>query len=87
MVVILINVVQFVAGVLSIAIIVDVFLSYFLPPYHKIRYTLDRFVYPMMNPIRRFVPPLAGIDFSPFILLLIIQLLQTVLINILVQFI
>jgi YggT family protein len=42
---------------------------------------LDRIVEPMMAPIRRIVPPLGMVDFSPLILLILIQVITTVLAN------
>lgn len=80
---ILISFVQIVGSALLIIVIVKVVLSYFLTPYHPIRVTLDRFVEPLMAPIRRVVPPLGMIDFSPLILIIAIQLLESALIMIL----
>lgn len=40
---------------------------------------LDRLVSPLLEPIRRIVPPTAGLDFSPVILLLIIYFLKNLL--------
>lgn len=80
---ILISFIQIVGSALLIIVIVKVVLSYFLTPYHPIRVTLDRFVEPLMAPIRRVVPPLGMIDFSPLILIIAIQLLESALIMIL----
>ena len=83
MVDILISLVQIVGSALLIMVIVKVVLSYFLTPYHPIRVTLDRFFEPILAPIRRVVPPLGMIDFSPLILIIAIQLLESALIMIL----
>ena len=37
---------------------------------------LDRTTTPLLRPIRRIIPPLGGIDFSPLVLLLLIGFLQ-----------
>jgi len=87
MTILLINLVQLAAGILTIAILADVFLSYFLPPYHKVRSILDRLLYPLLNPIRRFVPPIANIDFSPVILVFLIQIIEMLLVNLLSRFV
>ncbi|MRS03226.1 YggT family protein [bacterium] len=83
---ILINVIQTVGTILLLVVLASVLLSYFLPPYHAIRAFLDRIVNPMLQPIRRIVPPLGMIDFSPVILMILIQVLESVLITILARF-
>jgi YggT family protein len=64
-----------------ILVIVHVILSYFMSPYHPVREAIDRVVEPMLTPIRRFVPPLGGLDFSPLVLILLVQLLGSLLIG------
>lgn len=64
-------------------VIVHVVLSYFMSPYHPVRQAIDRFVEPMLMPIRQFVPPVGGLDFSPLVLILIVQLVGSLLINLL----
>ena len=39
----------------------------------QIYYTLERITEPLLTPIRRFVPPLGGVDLSFIVLFLIIQ--------------
>ncbi len=79
----LITIVSTLATILTIVLIADSLISFFLSPYHPIRATLDRIVQPMLNPIRRFVPNMGMFDFSPLVLLILIQLLANVLISIL----
>lgn len=64
---------------LTIVVIVDVVLSYFMDPYHPVRRTLDRVVNPMLAPIRRLLPRTSGIDFSPVILVLALFVLNQIL--------
>lgn len=68
---------------ISFVVLVDVILSYFMSPYQPIRRTLDKIVDPMLAPIRKIVPPVLGFDMSPVILILLLQLLQTILLRIL----
>lgn len=42
-------------------------------PYSPVAPTLNMLARPFLQPIRRFVPPISGIDLSPLVLLLIIQ--------------
>ncbi len=80
---ILINIIQTLSTVLLLAVLASVLLSYFLPPYNNIRVFLDRIVNPLMIPIRRVVPPLGMIDFSPVVLIILIQVVEWILISIL----
>ncbi len=36
---------------------------------------------PVLNPVRRIIPPLGGLDFTPFIALLLLDLLRGVIVN------
>lgn len=40
---------------------------------------LDRLVSPLLEPIRKIIPPTAGFDFSPLILLMVIYLIKSLL--------
>lgn len=80
---ILINVIQTLSTVLLLAVLASVLLSYFLPPYNNFRVFLDRIVNPLLVPIRRVVPPLGMIDFSPVVLIILIQVVEWILISIL----
>jgi YggT family protein len=62
--------------VLIILIIAQAFLSYFMSPYDPIRQRLDRLVAPFLNPIRRVVPPVGNLDFSPIVLIILLQLID-----------
>jgi YggT family protein len=85
MAIILIQIIQAVAWLISVAVILDIVLSYFLSPYHPVRSFLDRIVQPMLRPIQRILPNFGGLDFSPFVLLLGVQLIQSILINVIVM--
>jgi YggT family protein len=79
----LVAAVDLLARVINIVIIVNVILSYFMSPYHPVRMALDRIVEPLLAPIRRIVPPVQTIDFSPFILLILIELIRVMLVSLL----
>jgi YggT family protein len=64
-------------------IIISSILSFILPPYHPVREGLGRILNPLLDPIRRMIPPAGGLDFSPLILYLIVQVVSFLLINIL----
>ncbi len=77
--------VQILVQVYILVIVVDVVLSYILPPYHRVREFLDSLVNPLLLPIRRVVPPLGILDLSPLVLLLLVQLLGSLLATVLYQ--
>jgi len=74
----LVNIISFVAQILSLLIIISAVLSFFMSPFHPIRQAIDRIVNPMLAPIRKVVPALGGIDFSPLILLILIQVVASI---------
>lgn len=65
--------------ILIFIILADVLVSYFLQPYHPIREFLDKIVQPMLDGIRKFMPSTGMFDFSPILLILLIELVQFVL--------
>jgi YggT family protein len=79
----LIEAIRVLSFVLTLVILADIVVSFFLEPFHPIRQTLDSIVSPMLTPIRRMLPQVGMFDFSPVILLLIIQLIENVIIQIL----
>lgn len=83
MITLLISFVQILSRLMLFVVIVDVVLSYFLPPYHNVRLTLDRLVEPLLLPIRRILPTAGGFDFSPLVLIILIQIVEAVLISLL----
>ena len=68
-------------------VIVQVVLSYFMDPYHPIRSFIDRLVEPMLRPIRRVMPRTGMIDFSPLILIIGLQILDSIIVRVLSSFI
>ncbi len=77
--IILIQIIGFVAQVLTIVVLIDVVISYFMSPFSPIRMVLDRVVGPMLAPIRRVVPTIGMVDISPIILLILIQVVASIL--------
>ena len=65
-------------------VIASVLLSYVLSPYHPVRMAIDRLVDPFLNPIRKIMPSTGMIDFSPLILIVLIELLSRILVSVLV---
>ncbi len=78
----LVRAIDLVANLFMWIVIANVLLSYFLPPYHSVRQALDRIVEPFLAPIRRLLPQTGMIDFSPMLLIILIQVLSRILISI-----
>jgi YggT family protein len=70
------------ANILSFVIIADALLSWILPPYNSIREALGRVLQPLYGPVRRLVPPLGGIDFTPVVALVLIQVIEQIILMI-----
>jgi YggT family protein len=69
--------------VLTFIVIIDVLLTYFLDYFHPVRRFFDSIVEPMLNPIRRVLPQTGGLDFSPLVLLILIELVGRAIVGIL----
>ena len=80
---VLISIIHIIGQILTAVIVINALLSFFLAPTHLVRVQLDKFLNPMLAPIRRLVKPRNGLDFSTLILLLIIYLVEFLLTRIL----
>jgi YggT family protein len=73
------------AGALTLAIFVRVILSWI--PNARLPFGLGEFVFavsePILSPIRRAMPFFGGIDFSPFIALIAIQIVSSLILRVL----
>ena len=81
----LITIIDIVSQLLVLLVFISVILSYFMDPYHPIRRGVDNIVEPMLAPIRRVVPLLGMLDFSPLVLILLIQLIKSLLVSLLLN--
>lgn len=81
----LITIINIVSQLLVLLVFISVILSYFMDPYHPIRRGVDNIVEPMLAPIRRVVPLLGMLDFSPLVLILLIQLVKSLLVSLLLN--
>ena len=69
---------------LVLLVIVSVIISYFMDPYHPVRRAIDGVVEPLLSPIRRIVPLIGMLDFSPLILIILIQVVSNLIIRFLI---
>jgi YggT family protein len=82
---ILITLINFIAWILILLVFVSVILSYVMDPYHPVRRGIERIVEPMLTPIRRIVPLVGMLDFSPLILIILLQLISSLLVRLLIS--
>ena len=85
--VIIVEIIHFTIRIFILLIIVQAVLSYFMSPFDPVRQRIDRLVAPLLEPIRRVVPPLGGrLDISPIILIILLQLVDYLLTRMLLSF-
>jgi len=70
----LVDLVQYSVKILLFVLIVQAVLSW-VNPHNPVQYALDAFTRPFLRPIRRFLPPVANVDLSPLVLMLVLVLL------------
>jgi YggT family protein len=75
----LIRAIDLVTTLLLLLVLTYVIISYFVSPFHPFRMWVNRIVEPMLAPIRRVVPSVGMFDFSPVILLLLVQFIGYIL--------
>lgn len=80
----LISLLTILERVIFLLILAKVILSYFMDPFHPVRRTIDDLVEPLLAPIRKILPPFGGIDFSPIVLMILVEIVFTLLRNILI---
>ena len=85
----LVNVINAVFSVFYILLFASIILSWVRPdPYHPtwgpIVRAINGVVNPILNPIRRVMPPMGGLDFSPIVVLLLARVLQGALIRLVI---
>ena len=71
----LVDLVQYSLRILMFVVILQAVLSW-VNPYNPLQALLDALTRPFLRPIRRFVPPLANVDLSPLVLIVIILVLH-----------
>ena len=79
----LIQLIYLVSEALIILVIISVILSYVMDRYHPVRRWVDSVVDPLLAPIRRVVPLVGTLDFSPLVLIILIQLIANLLVRLL----
>ena len=79
MIVLLLQIINYLSLAFSLLLIVYVVLSYFMDPYHPVRETVNNLVNPILDPIRRIMPQTGMIDFSPLVAIILVQIIEFIL--------
>jgi YggT family protein len=82
----LVQLIGLITNIFVLLIFAWAILTWIMPPYNPVREALDRIMEPLLAPIRRIVPMAGMIDFSPLILMVLVELISRVLINIALSF-
>ena len=77
--------IQIFARTIVFLLFLHVILSMFMSADKPLRIGIARIVYPILTPIRRFIKPFNGIDFSPVVAILAVNLIETLLTRILAR--
>lgn len=71
----LLSVIRVIFDIFFYAIFLQVILSW-VNPHTPIAPVLHSLTRPILNPIQRIIPPISGIDFSPFVAIILLQMLN-----------
>ena len=81
----IINLVIWIINALTIIIFARSILSWFIQdPYHPVMKLLIEITEPVLRPIRRMMPETPGLDLTPFVAMIGLQLLQRIIVSLLV---
>ncbi len=83
---VLVYLINLLARLLTLLVLAQAIMSYFVSPYHPIRQAVDRLLEPIYAPIRRILPQTGMIDFSPLVLIILVQVVAWLLVSVLVSF-
>lgn len=81
----LILLINLLSQIITLLVIAQAIMSFFVSPYHPVRQALDNLLEPLYAPIRRILPPVGMLDFSPLVLIILVQIVSRLLIGLLTQ--
>lgn len=73
---VIINILDAASQIFILLVLFNVFLPYFLPVTNRFREIVDNIVNPFLRLIQRYVPPIGRFDFSPVILVILVQVVM-----------
>jgi len=79
-----VQIINLLSQLITLLVILHIILSYFMSPYHAVRRVVDSIVEPLLAPIRRIMPQTGMLDFSPMVLIILVQIVARLLIGLLI---
>jgi len=79
--------IQILARSIVFLLFLHVILSMFMSADKPLRIGIARIIEPILTPIRRFIKPFNGVDFSPVVAILAVNLIETILTRFLARFV
>jgi YggT family protein len=80
------QIISILSQLITILVVVYIFMGYFMSPYHPVRQAIGSVVEPLLAPIRRLMPQTGMLDFSPMVLIILVQIVARLLIGLLVSY-
>jgi YggT family protein len=78
------QIINLLSQLITLLVILHVILSYFMSPFHAVRQAVDSIVEPLLAPIRRIMPQTGMLDFSPLVLIILVQIVARLLIGLVI---
>ncbi len=75
----IIRIINWIVSLLTLLVFLYALLSFFLDRYNPVMEVLRKVVEPMLAPIRKHIPPVNGLDLSPLILIILLQIAGAIL--------
>ncbi|RLA06212.1 MAG: YggT family protein [Gammaproteobacteria bacterium] len=84
----MLEIIDFIFDIFFFAIVIQAIMSWLNPAtYNPMVTFLEGLTYPILNLVRRFIPDLGGIDLSPILAILLLQIIQMIIFPALIQLI
>lgn len=80
----LITIINVTENIIFVLVLLKIVLSYFMDPFHPFRRSVDQLVDPLLDPIRKVLPTIGYFDFSPVVLIILVNIIASILRNILI---
>ncbi len=77
LVLVLVTFIDLFVPLFSGVLLLRVILSYLMSPGNRLMEGLISITEPLLGPVRKFMPPVAGVDFAPLVTLLLLQGFQS----------
>ncbi|ADU64902.1 protein of unknown function YGGT [Desulfurispirillum indicum S5] len=78
----LVSTISFVINIYTWILIARVFMSWINPdPYNPVVQFIYRITEPVLEPFRRIIPPLGGVDLSPIVVFILIRFLENLILG------